>query len=102
MSIILFSLALTAVTTDQSYATSTSEGTFYNNNQTKPYNKTIVVCKSGSSTYNKSVSSAKFELSKVYYANELPYYTDKNGQILQKTSGKYNSFDEAAQKACFG
>lgn len=104
MSIILFSIALAAAANpDQSYTKSTSVGKFYNNNQATPYTETTLLCKSGSSTYNKLVYSAKSGFSVwSYYANELPYYADKSGKVVQKTTGAYSSFDDAAKKACFG
>lgn len=68
-----------------------------------PYTEQIVICKSGTKTFNKTVDYTQggFGIWN-YYANEVPFYKDKSGQVWQKTGIWFYTFDDAAKKACFG
>lgn len=81
----------------------TTAATVYKTYNGASYQESTLNCKSGMLKFTKTVTfaSAGFGIT-AYYANEIPFYTDNQGHTITKTQGRYNTFNDAANKSCFG
>ncbi|MEO0062210.1 MAG: hypothetical protein RLZZ08_770 [Pseudomonadota bacterium] len=93
-------LALTVAAAATSTTTYTVQSTVTKNYYGASYSSSTLSCKSGTSVYTETVNSAPAGFGQTaYYANAIPYTNTSMGAMLV-TQGRYNTFDDAAKKAC--
>lgn len=83
-------------------------GTYTEVTVVKTYNTanywySTVDCKFGLAHSTKIITFADAGFgTKAYYISDFPFESSSKQDAILKTDGRYNSFDAAAQKACFG